>query len=35
MTQINLCGTQCDAKADQGGKLEVQFGCATIVAQPR
>jgi hypothetical protein len=36
MTQINLCGPQCDAvKADQGGKLKVQFGCATIVAPPR
>lgn len=36
MTQINLCGPQCDAvKADQGGKLQVQFGCATIVAPPR
>jgi hypothetical protein len=36
MTQINLCGTQCDAvKADQGGKLKVLFGCATIVASPR
>ncbi|HEY5377766.1 MAG TPA: hypothetical protein VIK01_28995, partial [Polyangiaceae bacterium] len=36
MTQINLCGAQCDAvKADQAGKLKVQFGCATIVAPPR
>ena len=36
MTQINLCGPQCDAvKVDTGGKLKVQFGCATIVAQPR
>jgi hypothetical protein len=36
MKQINLCGPQCDAvKADQGGKLKVQFGCATLVGQPR
>ena len=36
MKQINLCGPQCDAvKADQGGKLKVLFGCATIVGQPR
>ncbi len=36
MTQINLCGSQCDAvKADSGGKLKVQFGCATLVASPR
>jgi hypothetical protein len=36
MMQINLCGAQCAAvKADQGGKLKVQFGCATIVAPPR
>jgi hypothetical protein len=35
MTQINLCGPQCNAvKADQGGKLKVQFGCATIVGAP-
>jgi hypothetical protein len=33
MTQINLCGPQRDAvKVDEGGKLQVRFGCATIVA---
>jgi len=35
-TQINLCGPQCEAvKADPGGKLQVLFGCATLVAEPR
>jgi len=34
-TEINLCGALCDSvKADPGGKLQVLFGCATVVGMP-
>jgi hypothetical protein len=34
-TQINLCGKTCtDIKADKGGKLQVLFGCKTVVGDP-
>lgn len=33
--QINLCGSFCEkVKADPGGKLQVLFGCETVVGDP-
>ncbi|HKO47218.1 MAG TPA: vWA domain-containing protein [Polyangiaceae bacterium] len=33
--QINLCGKACtDAKADKGGKIQVLFGCDTVIGNP-
>jgi len=32
---INLCGKACnDVKADKGGKIQVLFGCTTVVGNP-
>jgi len=34
-TTINLCGKACDdVKADKGGKIQVLFGCDTVVGNP-
>jgi hypothetical protein len=34
-TQITLCGKACnDVKADKGGKIQVLFGCDTVIGDP-